>query len=101
MLRLRHTLLLPSQNLPYIWHLIYRRSSLTPEATVHMPVNTQGLIENIRTLRPELLVDVEDFVDFLQPREQEGGLSRAAAAMSASGFAAICNNPAAEVYDAL
>ena len=66
-----------------------------------MPVKTQGLIEKIRTLPPELLIEVEDYVDFLQSREQERGLSRAAAALSASGFAAIWNNPAAEVYYAL
>jgi len=65
-----------------------------------MPVNALSLIEKIRTLPPERLTEVEDFVDFLRQREQELGLTRAAAA-SASAFAEVWNNPEDDVYDAL
>ena len=31
-----------------------------------MPANAQTLIEKIQTLPPDLLVEVEDFVDFIR-----------------------------------
>jgi hypothetical protein len=66
-----------------------------------MPVNAQGLIEKIRTLPPERLIEVEDFVDFLRQREQQLGLTRAAAAASAPAFAAVWDNTEDDAYDAL
>jgi hypothetical protein len=66
-----------------------------------MPANTQTLIEKIRTLPPDRLVEVEDFVDFIRLREQERALIRDAAAASAPAFAAIWNNPDDDAYDAL
>jgi hypothetical protein len=66
-----------------------------------MPANTQTLIEKIRMLPPDRLVEVEDFVDFIRLREQERALVRNAAAASAPAFAAIWNNPEDDVYDAL
>jgi hypothetical protein len=44
---------------------------------------------------------VEDFVDFIRLREQQRGLTRAAAAVSAPAFAAIWSNPQDDAYDAL
>lgn len=66
-----------------------------------MPANTQALIEKIRTLPPDRLVEVEDFVDFIRLRERERVLIRDAAAASAPAFAAIWNNPEDDAYDAL
>jgi hypothetical protein len=66
-----------------------------------MPANAQTLIEKIQTLPPDLLVEVEDFVDFIRQREQERSLIRAAAATSAPAFAAIWSNPEDDAYDAL
>ncbi len=63
--------------------------------------NAQSLIEKIQTLPPDRLAEIEDFVDFIASREQMRALSRAAAAASASSFAAIWNNPDDEAYDAL
>lgn len=66
-----------------------------------MPADTQSLIEKIKTLPAERIVEVEDFVDFIRLREQERALTRAAAAVTAPAFAAIWNNPDDEAYDAL
>ncbi|HVA13603.1 MAG TPA: hypothetical protein VNF99_10160 [Stellaceae bacterium] len=66
-----------------------------------MTANAQNLIEKIKTLPAERVAEVEDFVDFIQLREQERVLTRAAAASSASAFAAIWSNPDDDVYDAL
>jgi hypothetical protein len=59
------------------------------------------LIEKIQTLPPDRLVEVEDFVDFIQLRERRRTLTRDSAAVSASTFAAVWNNPEDDVYDAL
>jgi hypothetical protein len=66
-----------------------------------MPANTQTLVEKIRTLPPDRLVEVEDFVDFIRLREQERALIRDAASASAPSFAAIWSNPEDDVHDAL
>lgn len=61
----------------------------------------QALIEKIHKLSAGRIAEVEDFLDFIQMREQERALSRAAATASAPAFAAIWNNPDDDVYDAL
>lgn len=61
----------------------------------------QTLIEKLQTLPPERLGEVEDFVDFIQMREQQRKLTRAAAAASAPAFAAIWDNPEDSDYDAI
>jgi hypothetical protein len=66
-----------------------------------MPANTQALIEKIRTLPPDRLVEVEDFVDFIRLRERERALIRDAATASAPAFAAIWDNPEDDAYNAL
>jgi hypothetical protein len=66
-----------------------------------MPLNARTLIEKIQTLPPDRLVEVEDFVDFIQMRERERALTRDAIGASASGFAAIWDNPEDDAYDAL
>lgn len=66
-----------------------------------MPASTKALIEKIEALPDERIAEIEDFVDFIRLREQERALTRAAAAASASSFAAIWSNPEDDVYDAL
>jgi len=61
----------------------------------------QSLLEKIKTLPAERVAEVEDFVEFIRQREQEGGLVRAATATSAPAFAAVWNNPDDDAYDAL
>jgi hypothetical protein len=64
-------------------------------------MQANALIEKIETLPPEQLVEVEDFVDFIRLREQQRGLTRAAAAVSAPAFATVWDNPEDAAYDAL
>jgi hypothetical protein len=61
----------------------------------------QTPIEKIRILPPDRLVEVEDFVDFIQLREQQRALTRAARAVSLPSCAALWNNPEDDVYDVL
>ena len=63
--------------------------------------DADALIKKIRALPADRIAEVEDFVDFISLREQERALTRAAAASSASSFAAVWNNPEDDVYDAL
>ena len=62
---------------------------------------SQTLIEKIQTLPPERQSEVEDFVDFIRMREQQVGLTRDAAAVSAPAFAAVWDNPEDSDYDAI
>lgn len=66
-----------------------------------MSATARALLEKIEALPPERRVEVEDFVEFVRLREQERALTRAAAAASAPGFAAVWNNPDDDAYDAL
>lgn len=66
-----------------------------------MSAYAQALIDKIRTLPPDRLAVVEEFVDFIRLREQHHALTRDAAAASASAFAAVWNNPEDDAYDAL
>ena len=66
-----------------------------------MSADTQALIKKIEALPADRVAEIEDFVDFIQLRERERGLARAAAASSAPAFAAIWNNPDDDAYDAL
>jgi hypothetical protein len=61
----------------------------------------QVLIEKLRTLAPERLAEVEDFVDFLRARDEERQLRQAAAHLSADAFAQVWDNADDEAYDRL
>jgi hypothetical protein len=65
------------------------------------PLRAQALIDKISDLPPERIVEVEDFVDFIRQRDQDKGLTRAAANASAGAFAAVWDNPEDAAYDAL
>ena len=66
-----------------------------------MNQDTRILAEKIRTLSPEQLSEVDDFVEFLRLRAEERGLARTAAAVSAPAFDAVWANPEDDAYDAL
>lgn len=68
-----------------------------------MDDNTQveTLIEKIRILPPEKLVEVEDFVDFLRQREEDRLLTRAAAKLAEAAFQKVWDNPDDADYDKL
>jgi hypothetical protein len=66
-----------------------------------MSANARNLIAKIEQLPADRIAEVEDFVDFLRARDQDRALTRAAAAVSATSFAAIWDNPEDAAYDAL
>ena len=59
------------------------------------------LTDKIRTLSPDQISEVEDFIEFLRLRSQERGHARSAAALSAAAFEAVWSNPEDDAYDAL
>jgi hypothetical protein len=61
----------------------------------------QGLIEKIRSLPPEKIAEVEDFVDFLRHRSEDRLLSTAAAKLSENAFRKVWSNPEDDDYDRL
>jgi hypothetical protein len=62
-----------------------------------VPANTQALMGNIQTLPPDRLVEREDVVGFLRPRDTGRALIRAA---SAPARLALRNNLADAAYEA-
>ena len=61
----------------------------------------ETLIRKIRSLPPERLAEVEDFVDFLTARDQERHLTQAAARLSEDAFRAVWDNSDDAEYDRL
>ena len=61
----------------------------------------RSLIEKIRTLPPERIAEVEDFVDFLRQRSADIQLTQAAAKLSEESFQKVWNNPEDDDYDKL
>ena len=59
------------------------------------------LVEKIRSLPPESVAEVEDFVDFLRQRDENRHLVEAAARLSEEAFAAMWDNPDDADYDRL
>jgi len=61
----------------------------------------QTLIEKIRSLRPERVAEVEDFVDFLRQRDEDRRLVQAAAKLSENTFQEVWDNTDDADYDRL
>lgn len=61
----------------------------------------QALIEKLKSLSPERMAEVEDFVDFLRVREQDRALARAATRVAEPAFAKVWDNDEDAVYDRL
>jgi hypothetical protein len=59
------------------------------------------LIEKIRSLPADKVVEVEDFVDFLRQREKERRLAKAVTSASEAAFAKVWDNPDDAEYDRL
>jgi hypothetical protein len=67
-------------------------------------VNTrdpQALIEKLKTLPPERVAEVEDFVDFLRTRDGERAAVRAATRAAEPAFAKVWDNDDDAAYDRL
>ncbi len=61
----------------------------------------QALIEKLKSLPPERVAEVEDFVDFLRARDEERALARAATRAAEPAFAKYWNNDDDAGYDTL
>lgn len=65
-------------------------------------VHEQALLEKLRHLAPEQVVEVEHFVDFLAQRQAEDHrLTQAASRVAEPAFAKIWDNPDDADYDRL
>jgi hypothetical protein len=73
-------------------------------ATLKFQMNTRdphALIEKLKSLPPERVAEVEDFVDFLRARDEERALVRAATRAAEPAFAKLWDNDADAAYDKL
>jgi len=61
----------------------------------------QELFDKIRTLPPEQIAVVEDFIDFLRHRDADTLLSAAATKLSEKSFQKVWDNPDDAEYDNL
>ena len=62
----------------------------------------QTLLEKLRQLAPERVVEVENFVDFLAQRQaEEHRLAHAASRLAEPAFAHVWDNPTDAEYDRL
>jgi hypothetical protein len=61
----------------------------------------QSILEKIRRLSPESMMEVEDFVDFLLERRDASRLTRAATRLSEDTFSKVWDNSEDEVYNDL
>jgi len=59
------------------------------------------LFEKIRSLPPERVAEVEDFVDFLRVRDEDRRLTGAATRLSEEAFTRVWDNPDDAEYDRL
>jgi len=65
------------------------------------PQQEQILVEKIRSLSPERVAEVEDFVDFLCQRDLDCRLSKAATRLSENTFQKVWDNPDDADYEQL
>jgi hypothetical protein len=59
------------------------------------------LIDKIRSLPPDKVAEVEDFVDFLKLRDEDRVVTRAATRLSEEAFRQVWDNPDDAEYDRL
>jgi hypothetical protein len=64
-------------------------------------MNTQDILDKLQQLSPEKIAEVEDFVDFLQQRELENQMTKAAAQVAEPAFQNVWDNSEDAVYDRL
>lgn len=66
-----------------------------------MQTQVQHVLEKLEHLSPERLAEVEDFIDFLQQRDQERHLRQDFAQASNAAFAKVWDNDDDAIYDTL
>lgn len=62
-------------------------------------MKAQVILDKLQRLSPEKIAEVEDFVDFLQQRELEEQMIKAAARLAEPSFQKVWDNSEDEVYD--
>lgn len=62
-------------------------------------MSAEALIEKIKQLPPQRVIEVEDFVDFLRARTDEQHLTQAAGKASEASFTAVWDNHEDAAYD--
>ena len=70
-------------------------------STARITEHEQVLISKIRTLPPERLMELEDFIDFLRQSGEDRRLRRAATKLSEDAFRSVWDNPEDAEYDRL
>lgn len=60
-----------------------------------------ALLAKIRSLPPERITEVEDFIEFLRLKERERQLQRAVSGASEAAFHKVWDNPDDAEYDRL
>jgi hypothetical protein len=71
------------------------------QETITSSPQEKVLIEKIRTLAPEKIVEVEDFIDFLSLKNQDRGLLRTSNRLSEDVFRKVWDNTGDDEYDRL
>ena len=66
-----------------------------------MQPQVQHVLEKLEHLSLDRLAEVEDFIDFLQQRDQDKHLRRDFARVSEAAFAKIWDNDSDAIYDSL
>lgn len=66
-----------------------------------MQLQVQQVLEKLEQLSPDRLAEVEDFIDFLQQRDQDKRLHQDYARASEAAFAKIWDNDEDAIYDQL
>lgn len=69
--------------------------------TAPISQHERNIISKIRSLPPERLLEVEDFIDFLRQAGEDRRLRRAAARLSEDAFRKVWDNPEDAEYDRL
>ena len=65
------------------------------------PPDTNSLLAKLKSLPPQRLAEVEDFVDFLRSRDDDSRLTTSASAASQASFAKVWDNDDDAEYDRL
>ena len=65
------------------------------------PPDTNALLAKLKSLPPQRLAEVEDFVDFLRSRDDDSRLTTSASAASQASFGKVWDNDDDAEYDRL
>lgn len=67
-----------------------------------MPIQPMSaVVKKLKSLPPERVSEVEDFIDFLHSRDQDRGLVKAATQLSEKALEPVWDNPLDADYDRL